>query len=254
MNHLRSLLAVVALPVCLLATWWLTSQHSESFFWPPLQEILAVLPPTWLDERLWSDVVPSLARMASGYAVAVVVGIVIGIAVGRSTSLRQYCEPVFEFARSIPAPVLVPVVVLFLGIGDSMKVAVIAFGCVWPILLNTVEGARSVDEVLADTVRVYRLRPLTRFRRLVFRAASPHIMTGARQALSIALILMVISEMFAASNGLGFVTVQFQRSFAIPQMWSGILLLGAIGVTLALLYRLVERRVLAWYFGQRDKR
>jgi hypothetical protein len=80
---------------------------------------------------------------------------------------------------------------------------------------------------------------------------SPQIVTGMRQALSIAIILMVISEMFAASNGLGFTTVQFQRSFAIPEMWSGVLLLGLLGFALSLLFRFAENRVLAWYHGLR---
>src|SRR5690606_29903146 len=80
------------------------------------------------------------------------------------------------------------------------------------------------------------------------------IFAGLRQALSIGVILMVISEMFAASNGLGFAVVQFQRGFAIPEMWSGILLLGLLGVLLALAFRVVERRALAWYHGLRRSR
>jgi ABC-type nitrate/sulfonate/bicarbonate transport system permease component len=140
--------------------------------------------------------------------------------------------------------------VLFLlaGIGSTTKILVIISGCVWPILLNTVEGVRAVDGVLADTCAVYRIPPV---RRMVLRAASPQIVTGARQALSIGVILMVISEMFAAQSGLGFTVVQFQRGFQIPEMWSGVLLLGLLGVALAGLFRLVERSVLAWYHGQR---
>ena len=82
-------------------------------------------------------------------------------------------------------------------------------------------------------------------------AASPQIVTGMRQALSIGIILMVISEMFAASSGLGFTIVQFQRGFAIPEMWSGILLLGLLGVVLSFGFRLAENRVLSWYHGLR---
>ena len=174
------------------------------------------------------------------------------MAIGSSRVLRGLLEPVLEFFRAIPPPVLVPVLILFAGIGTSMKILVIFSGCVWPILLNTVEGVRGIDEVLRDTARCYRLRPATQLRYLVLRAASPQIAAGARQALSVGVILMVISEMFAANNGLGFTIVQFQRSFAIPEMWSGILLLGLVGVVLSLLFRLVERRVLAWYRGQRD--
>jgi ABC-type nitrate/sulfonate/bicarbonate transport system permease component len=76
--------------------------------------------------------------------------------------------------------------------------------------------------------------------------------TGLRQALSIGIILMVISEMFAASNGLGFAIIQFERSFAVPEMWTGIIMLGLIGIVLAQLFRMVERRVLAWYHGWRQ--
>jgi ABC-type nitrate/sulfonate/bicarbonate transport system permease component len=142
----------------------------------------------------------------------------------------------------------VPIVILVAGIGDLMKVLVIVSGCVWPVLLNTVEGVRGIDEVLLDTCRSYRIPPM---RRLVLRAASPQIVTGARQALSIGIILMVISEMFAASSGLGFTVVQFQRGFAIPEMWSGVLLLGLLGVLLSLAFRVVESRVLGWYHGLR---
>jgi len=119
------------------------------------------------------------------------------------------------------------------------------------VLLNTIEGVRSVDPVLVDTCRSYRVRGALRLRMFVLRAASPQIMTGVRQAQQIALILMVISELVAAENGLGYSIVQFQRGFQIPEMWSGVIVLGVIGVLLALLLRLVERRVLVWYHGVR---
>jgi ABC-type nitrate/sulfonate/bicarbonate transport system permease component len=132
-----------------------------------------------------------------------------------------------------------------------MKVVVIAAGCVWPVLLNTVEGVRAVDPVMAETARSYRITGVARIRDLVLRSASPQIFAGLRQALSIGIILMVISEMFAASNGLGFTIVQFQRGFAIPDMWTGILVLGLLGFVLSVLFHLVERRVLGWYHGLR---
>ncbi|MDO8383534.1 MAG: ABC transporter permease subunit, partial [Microbacterium sp.] len=138
-------------------------------------------------------------------------------------------------------------IMLFAGIGDEMKIIVVVIGCVWPVLLNTVEGVRGIDEVLRDTAQSYRLTPPQQLVELVLRGASPQIMVGARQSLSLAVILMVVSEMFAASNGLGFSIVQFQRNFEIPEMWTGIILLGGIGVTLALLFQLLERRLLRWY-------
>ena len=113
-------------------------------------------------------------------------------------------------------------------------------------------GSRGpADEVLGDTCRSYRIGGLLRLRSFVLRAASPQIITGARQALSIGIILMVISEMKAASQGIGFIIIDFLRGFQIPEMWSGVLVLGLIGVLLSLLFRVVERRVLVWYYGVR---
>ena len=247
----KKLILTFALPVVLVTAWWVASENAENFFFPPLSDIVATFPPTWFEGRLTSDVLPSLMRLLAGYAVALVAGIALGTAIGLSERLRAYAEPVLEFFRAIPPPVMVPVLMLFFGIGTTMRVFVIATGALWPILLNTVEGVRGVDEVLRDTSNVYRLRPLTKLRTLVLRGASPQIVTGARQALSIAIILMVISEMFAARDGLGFTIVQFQRSFALPEMWTGIILLGLIGVALSLIFRVAERPVLAWYHGLR---
>lgn len=244
-------LRLAGLPVALVAAWWIASTGSVDPYRPPLPAIVTALRHEWLGHRLLDDVAPSLARLAVGYAVALVVGVALGVLVGSSRTLRGLLEPVLEFLRAIPPPVLVPVLILLFGLGDTMKVLVIVSGCVWPVLLNTVEGVRAVDEVLADTCRSYRIRGGYRLRHLVLRAASPQIVTGARQALSIGIILMVISEMFAATSGLGFTVVQFQRSFAIPEMWSGVIVLGLTGVVLSGLFALAERRLLAWYHGQR---
>jgi ABC-type nitrate/sulfonate/bicarbonate transport system permease component len=192
-----------------------------------------------------------MLRLSAGYAVAAVVGIALGTVIGSYRRVRSVCEPVLEFLRAVPPPVLVPVIMLFAGIGDTMKIAVIASGCVWPILLNTVEGVRAVDSVLAETARSYGITGAARLRDVVLRSASPQIFAGLRQALSIGIILMVISEMSVSSNGLGYTIVEFQRGFAVPEMWTGILVLGLLGFLLSVVFRLVERRVLGWYHGLR---
>jgi len=249
---LRRLGFLLGLPVVLFMVWLVASDGSENFYAPPLRQILRAFADTWTIDRLRADVLPSLLRLAVGYAIAALAGIAAGVAIGTSRRLRAATEPVLEFFRAVPPPVLVPVIMLFAGIGNGMKVIVIVIGCVWPILLNTVEGVRAVDGTLSDTAKAYGITGSARLRRLVLPSAGPQIAAGLRQALSIAIILMVISEMFAASNGLGFTIVQFQRSFAIPEMWSGIILLGLIGFGLSLLFQLTERRALAWYHGLRD--
>ncbi|WP_448627304.1 ABC transporter permease [Geodermatophilus sp. URMC 64] len=241
----------LALPVLLLVGWWVLSADSQTYYWPPLSTILERFPDVWFGARVGDDILPSVGRLLLGYAGAVVLGVGLGVLLGANRTLRRITEPVLEFFRAIPPPVLIPILFLFAGIGTTAKIIVIISGAVWPVLLNTVEGVRAVDEVLADTSRSYGITGVARLRYLVLPAASPQIIAGMRQALSISIILMVISEMFASSNGLGFAIVQFQRSFAIPEMWTGILLLGLLGVALSLLFALFERRTLRWYRGLR---
>jgi ABC-type nitrate/sulfonate/bicarbonate transport system permease component len=251
MTALRRVGITLGLPIILLAAWWFASANSTDFFFPPLSKILVALKDEWFGARLMDDVVPSILRLLAGYGIAIVVSLALGVLIGTSRTVRATLEPVLEFFRAIPPPVLVPIFLLLLGIGDGMKIVVIAFVCMWPILLNTVEGVRAVDSVLSDTARTYRISGTARLRHLVLPAASPQIYAGLRQGLSVAIILMVISELFAATNGVGFAVVQAQRSFAIPETWAGMLLLGLLGFLLAMLFRIVENRQLAWYHGLR---
>jgi ABC-type nitrate/sulfonate/bicarbonate transport system permease component len=247
----RRLLVIFGLPAVLFVIWWVASANSTSFYFPPLKDILSTIGPTWFGDRFQEDVIPSIGRLLLGYAIAGVLGISLGVVTGTHRTARAFVEPVLEFLRAIPPPVLVPVLILFAGIGSMMKVLVIVSGCIWPVLLNTVEGVRALDSVQVDTCRGYRISGWTKLSRVVLPAAGPQIVTGLRQALSIGIILMVISEMFAANSGLGFTIVQFQRSFAIPEMWGGIIVLGVLGFLLSAVFGLVERRVLRWYYGLR---
>jgi ABC-type nitrate/sulfonate/bicarbonate transport system permease component len=248
----RRLAVTLALPVALLATWWVTSAGSQNFYFPSLQSIVETFGKLWFSAQSLNNVVPSLARFSIGYIAAAFLGIIIGVPVGASRNLRNVLEPVLEFLRAIPPPGLVPVLILFTGIGNEMKALVIVFGCIWPVLLNTVAGVRSLDDVLAEVVRSYRIGGFARLWHFVLPGASPQIFTGLRQSLSIGIILMVISEMFAASDGIGFALVQYQRTFAIPEMWSGIILLGIIGILVSLIFGAFEAWILGWYHGLRQ--
>ena len=242
----------LALPVILIIVWWATTIDSSSPFVPKPLQLVAKFFETWIGERFFTDVVPSLRNFAVGTLVAVVIGIVVGTVVGLSRGLRAFTEPVFAFFRAIPPPVLIPVFGLLIGVDDSMKVAVIVAGAVWPVLLNTVEGVRAADSVQTDTCRSYGITGFARVRYQILPSAAPQILAGIRQALPIGIILIVISEIFYSTAGLGFSIIQFQRRFAIPEMWSGILMLGLIGFAVSLLFKVVERRILRWYYGLKD--
>ncbi len=194
---------------------------------------------------------PSLVRLGLGYLIACAVAVGVGLALGLSPRLRRATSPIVEFLRAIPPPALLPFGILVLGVGTSMKVFIIAFVCLWPVLLNTVDGVAGVDPTLRETARVYGIGRRDRLLRLTLPAAAPQIFAGMRTSLSLALILMVISEMVASTNGIGYFVLQSQRTFAIPEMWSGILLLGILGYALNAIFVLVERRVLRWHRGAR---
>lgn len=252
MRILKSVFFIATLPVLLILVWVIWSSQTTSFFVPTWDQMAAAFSNTWTWSRIEMDMIPSLLRLLAGIVLSIVIGIVGGLLIGSMRWLRALLEPTMEFFRAIPPTVLIPVLMLLIGIGDDMKIAVIVLGAVWPILLNTIEGVRSMDEVLSDTTHSYGITGFARVRYLILPSAMPQIMAGIRQSLSIALILMVISEMFASSAGLGYIIVQFQRSFAIPEMWSGIVVLGLIGVVLSFIFQAVERVVLKWYHGQRE--
>ncbi|MGO3318945.1 MAG: ABC transporter permease [Microbacterium gubbeenense] len=252
MKFFKSVFFLLALPVVLIALWWLSAIVNPSFFVPTPGELITTFFTTWFGERFTDDVLPSLGRLALGIIGSVVVGIVLGLLIGSFRTLRQLLEPLLEFFRAIPPPVLLPLLMIIIGVNWRMQVFVIIFGSLWPVLLNTVEGGRATDEVQRDTARSYGLGRAARLRYLILPAAAPQILAGIRQCLSIALILMVISELWYTSSGLGFTIVKFQRDFAIPEMWSGILVLGLIGLLLAVLFRYIERYLLRWYHGLRE--
>ncbi|MDG4765823.1 ABC transporter permease [Solwaraspora sp. WMMD406] len=248
----ESLLYSFGLPFLLLVIWGVASTSSSNRFFPGPVEILDAFVATWVGPAFVSDVLPSLYRLALGIVASIVLGIAAGTLIGLFRSLRELLEPLLEFFRAIPPPVLIPIAMLLLGITDTMRVVVIVSGALWPILLNTIDGVRSTDSVMSETADSFQITWWERLWFLVLPAASPRIMAGVRQGLSVALILMVISEMFASSAGLGYRIAYFQRNYLIAEMWSGILLLGLVGVLLAVTFGVVERRVLRWYHGARE--
>ncbi|GAA3015248.1 ABC transporter permease [Microbacterium aurantiacum] len=242
----------LGLPILLVVIWGVWATVSPERFFPPPMTIVEAFVDTWIGPRLWNDVLPSLGRLFFGVLFSIAVGVGAGIVIGRVRWLRELLNPMLEFFRAVPPPVLIPIIAVLLGPTDAMKITVIVVGAIWPVLLNTIDGVRATDSVMTETARSFSLTRAEQLRYLVLPAASPRIMAGVRQALSIALILMVISEMFYSSSGLGYQIVYFQRNYLIAQMWSGILLLGLIGVLLAAIFGVVERRVLRWYHGIKE--
>jgi ABC-type nitrate/sulfonate/bicarbonate transport system permease component len=240
-------------PVTIIAVWWVTSARSRSSFYPPLSRVVTALRRDWLFARVGSDLVPSLARFGAGWVLASLLGIAAGTAIGLSPLLHRVTRPSTELLRAIPPALLLPFVLVTLGATDIARVAVIVIGAVWPVLLNTVDGVRSTDPVALDMAAGFRLSRRHRIRRVVLPSAAPQIAVGLRTGLAVALILMIISEMQGAANGLGFRVLNAQRSFDTAGMFAGIIVIGVVGLVVNAAFVAGERRALRWYHGSRGR-
>ncbi|MFI0370589.1 ABC transporter permease [Actinomadura sp. 1N219] len=242
----------IGVPVVLVGVWWAASAGSESFFFPPLPEILSALRDDWLSTRLTADLVPSLVRLAIGYAIAVAAGVAGGLVLGLAPKLARAFGPVLEFFRFVPPPVMAPVFIIVAGFGDPTKILFIAFGVVWPVLMNTMDGVAGADRVQSEVARAYGFTAAFRVRHVVLPAAMPRVFTGLRTGLAVGVIVMAVGEMVGSSDGVGYAVLDAQRGFAIPEMWAGMIMLGIVGYVLNLLLLLAERRVLFWYRDARE--
>jgi ABC-type nitrate/sulfonate/bicarbonate transport system permease component len=238
-----------------LVAWEAATRVAASTFFPPPTAIGLAAGRLWfsgpvtqafLAGTVFDDVAPSVARALGGWLLAAVLGIAIGIALGRSRVAIDYVGPQLAFARAIPPPTLIPVFLVLFGIGTTMQVATIVFGALWPVLLNAVDGARSLDRVQEETARSLRTPLAHRLALVVLPAALPKIFAGLRLSLSIAVLLMVVSELVGAANGIGYRLLLAQRQFDFPVMWAWIALLGLVGYGLNSLLLVAERRVLRW--------
>ena len=234
-----------------LVGWELVARSRQEMaaFFPPVSEVLVTLAQILWSGELMTHIAASLRRFAEGYALAGVLAVSAGLCLGIWRPLYRVFEPLIELLRPMPSPATIPIAILFLGIGDEMKVAVIVYACAWPILLNTVDGVRSVDRVLVATAATFRLSPWTRFWKVMLPAASPQIVTGLRVSLAIALILVTTSEMVVSNDGLGFYVLERQRSFQMPEMYAAIVALALIGYALNRCFLALDGWAMAWHKG-----
>lgn len=248
--------------VAAVLIWEATTRQAGNHFFPPPSDIVTRMRELWLSgpaSRLFltddaiDNILPSLGRMLLGFGLGAIIATGIGLALGRSARLHAYLDPALQFARSIPPPTLVPVFIVVFSVGTQMQLAAIMFSVVWPVLLNTADGARSVDPLQIDTARVFRLSPAQRLLHIIVPSALPKIFAGLRLALSLALILMVLSELMpGASNGIGYQLNFAATAFDIPAIWSTIVLLGILGYLFNTIFLGLEHRVLAWHRGSRQ--
>jgi NitT/TauT family transport system permease protein len=187
-----------------------------------------------------------LVLLFAGYAVSCVLGIALGLAMGWNRRVYGLFEPLVELFRPIPKPALVPPLFLFLGLGATMKITVVAMAAIFPGLISTIQGVLGVDRVALDTARTFGCPPLRTIFKVVLPASLPLILTGMRVSLGLGLVLVVLAEMLSGQGGLGFVILDMQRSFEIRDMYAWIFILAALGLCLNAGFVFVENRAVPW--------
>lgn len=193
----------------------------------------------------------TLESYAEGFALAIVGGVVLGVAIGSSRTLLDASSVVIEFLRPIPAVALIPLAILFFGVGIPMRRFLIAYAALWPILINTLYGVRGTDRVLHDVAEMSGVTRVGRAVRVTLPAALPSIATGIRVSASIALLVGVTAEFVIGTDGIGSYMQRQQLAYQLPELYAALVLIGLLGYAINVVLRATEQRVVFWVGEER---
>ena len=205
--------------------------------------------------ELWADVLISTKRALLGFAIGGSIGLVCGMFNGLIRAFEEIFDTSIHLTRTIPHLALIPLLILWFGIGEETKVILVAMGVFFPIYLNTFHGMRSVDPGLVEAGRVYGLRGFSLFRQVILPAALPSILVGLRFALGAMWLTLIVAETIAADSGIGYITTNAREFMQTDVMLVGILLYALLGKGADLFSRSLERILLPWHpnYGQAAK-
>jgi ABC-type nitrate/sulfonate/bicarbonate transport system permease component len=234
-----------------LLLWECGSRSSPNLqlYLPPISQIIVALSELIFSGQITTHLLTTVHRFLEGYLLATAIAVSAGVVLGYFRFAHSLLEMVIEFLRPMPSVAIIPVVILLLGIGDSMIVTVTVYASMWPILVNTIDGVRRIERTLIDTGRTFGLGRRLMLWQIVLPAASPYIVTGLRISLSIALILVTTAEMIAGSRGLGFFILDEERSLHSSNMYAGIILVAVLGYALNRLFIALEMQAMRWHRG-----
>jgi ABC-type nitrate/sulfonate/bicarbonate transport system permease component len=238
-------------PIGFILLWEMVGRLGwvDPFFLPPPTTILKAMYKMAASGELVRHMEASVYRAVCGYILAALLGIGFGIAICWSRIIENVLDPLFELMRPISTLGLVPLMILWFGIGNGSKIAIVFKACFFPILLNTIAGIRGVNLKLIQAGRSLGAGERQLWTKVILPAAMPVIFTGMRISTAISMLAIVGVEMFSADSGLGFVIVDSQRVFATDKMFVGILMLSAIGFMMDYVARVLGRRFLGWHMG-----
>jgi ABC-type nitrate/sulfonate/bicarbonate transport system permease component len=196
--------------------------------------------------QLWIHLAATLERVAVGFGTGAGLGVGLGLAAGHLRPLRAVVEPLVELLRPIPPLAVLPMFIVWVGIGETSKIGFITYATFFPIFLTTVTGVRQIDPLLLRAAQSLGARGIGLFTRVILPAALPDILTGLRLGVALAFFVIVISEFIGAEHGLGYLINDGRNFFLVPQMLGAAIVLGLLGYAGNGLVRLLERRLTRW--------
>ncbi len=199
-----------------------------------------------LNGQLWVHVAGTLQRVAIGFGTGALLALVLGLPAGHFRVVRNVIEPVVELLRPVPPLAVLPLFIVWVGIGEASKVGFITYATFFPMFLTTVHAVQQVDPLLLRAAQSLGARSRQLFFRVILRAALPEILTGMRLGVALSFFVIVISEFIGAEEGLGFLINDGRNFFLVPQMLGAAVVLGLLGYASNSLVALLERRLLRW--------
>lgn len=238
----------VAAIAVFLAVWQIAPQLGwvDKTFLPPFTDVITAGWHLARSGELWADLRASLTRSLAGFAIAIAVALPLGLVIAWYRHLADVLNPLLSIFLNTAAVALLPVFTLILGIGETSKIAIIAYASFWPVLYNTISGAKNVDPLLIRSARSFGLGNLALFRKVILPAAVPTIFTGVRLAGAASILVLVTTELVGAKAGLGYLISNSEYNFQIPQMYAGIVAVSLVGLAFNSLLVLLERRFSRW--------
>ena len=245
---LSSWLLPWALPLALLALWALATH----FAWiapqvlPAPDAVVLTLKDALLSGELWANLQISLLRVLAGFAIGLVGGLALGVAMGLSPTVQDYVYPLFKAFAQVPVLGWLPLLMLLVGIDEALKIILISKAALVPIALNTFKGIRNVPTRYIEVGRVLRFTRRQMLARIVFPAALAPIWNGIRYGLTHAWLALVVVELLASSEGLGFMIVYGRQLFQLDVVLAAVLVVGVVGYALDKVLAAIETRLLGW--------
>lgn len=244
----QKLLKQTAVIILLLVFWEVAPRVGlvDFTFFPPFSKVVEGWWGLVISGDLYAHFQASILRSLIGFGLAILVGIPLGLIIGWYPLANELLNPVLELFRNTAALAILPVFILLLGIGETSKISIVLFACVFPILLNTINAVRNVDPLFIKSAKSMGLSSAKLFYKVILPASIPTIFTGIRMAGSASILVLIAAEMVGAKEGLGYLISYTQMNFQIPQMYAGIITISVLGLILNYILVSIERKFSRW--------